>query len=97
MISRVSFQNQEFLIYDYEELPEYITLIEENCSPISYPNLELISPKHKSLDKKLSSEGIRSYSDLCSAYFLLHTKELQKPYSIRKLVFDKYTHILDEL
>lgn len=97
MISRVSFNNQEFLIYDYEELPEFFTLIEENCSPLKYPNLELISPHHKNSDKKLEQEGIRSYSDLCFAYLLLKTKELNKPFSIRKLVLEKYTYILDEL
>lgn len=98
----------EFLAYanDGEELslnPFWeAELVEENVDPSKkeYCELQIIHApeswdiKKQTRDKKLESEGILSYLDLANAYFLLRIKSLQKPKSIRDLVLEKYTEIV---
>ena len=98
----------EFLAYanDGEELslnPFWeAELVEENIDPSKkeYCELQIIHApeswniKKQTRDKKLESEGILSYLDLANAYFLLRIKSLQKPKSIRDLVLEKYTEVV---
>lgn len=98
----------EFLTYanDGEELslnPFWeAELVEENVDPSKkeYCELQIIHApeswniKRQTRDKKLESEGILSYLDLANAYFLLRIKSLQKPKSIRDLVLEKYTEVV---
>ena len=77
-------------------------LVEENVDPSKkeYCELQIIHApeswniKRQTRDKKLENEGILSYLDLANAYFLLRIKSLQKPKSIRDLVLEKYTEIV---
>ena len=77
-------------------------LVEENIDPSKkeYCELQIIHApeswniKRQTRDKKLESEGILSYLDLANAYFLLRIKSLQKPNSIRDLVLEKYTEVV---
>ena len=98
----------EFLAYanDSEELslnPFWeAELVEENVDPSKkeYCELQIIHApeswniKRQTRDKRLENEGILSYLDLANAYFLLRIKSLQKPKSIRDLVLEKYTEIV---
>ena len=98
----------EFLAYsnDNEELslnPFWeAELVEENVDPSKkeYCELQIIHApeswniKRQTRDKKLENEGILSYLDLANAYFLLRIKSLQKPKSIRDLVLEKYTEVV---
>ena len=98
----------EFLAYanDGEELslnPFWeAELVEENVDPgkKEYCELQIIHApeswniKRQTRDKRLESEGILSYLDLANAFFLLRIKSLQKPKSIRDLVLEKYTEIV---
>ena len=98
----------EFLAYsnDGEELslnPFWeAELVEENIDPSKkeYCELQIIHAseswniKKQTRDKRLESEGILSYLDLANAYFLLRIKSLQKPKSIRDLVLEKYTEVV---
>ena len=98
----------EFLAYanDSEELslnPFWeAELVEENVDPSKkeYCELQIIHApeswniKRQTRDKKLENEGILSYLDLANAYFLLRIKSLQKPKSIRDLVLEKYTEVV---
>lgn len=98
----------EFLSYanDGEELslnPFWeVELVEENVDPSKkeYCELQIIHApeswniKKQTRDKRLESEGILSYLDLANAYFLLRIKSLQKPKSIRDLVLEKYTEVV---
>lgn len=100
--------NLEFLSYanNGEELslnPFWETeLVEENVDPSKkeYCELQIIHApeswniKKQTRDKKLENEGILSYLDLANAYFLLRIKSLQKPKSIRDLVLEKYTEVV---
>ena len=82
-----------------------IQLIEENVNPASdenkelpiyeYEQLMLITFRKRTQDKKLEEVGISSFYDLQTAYFLIKTKSLNQPKSIRDLVEEKYTTILD--
>ena len=77
-------------------------LVEENIDPSKkeYCELQIIHAseswniKKQTRDKRLESEGILSYLDLANAYFLLRIKSLQKPKSIRDLVLEKYTEVV---
>ena len=77
-------------------------LIEENVDPSKkeYCELQIIHApeswdiKKQTRDKRLENEGILSYLDLANAYFLLRIKSLQKPKSIRDLVLEKYTEVV---
>lgn len=77
-------------------------LVEENIDPSKkeYCELQIIHApeswdiKKQTRDKKLENEGILSYLDLANAYFLLRIKSLQKPKSIRDLVLEKYTEVV---
>ena len=77
-------------------------LVEENVDPSKkeYCDLQIIHApeswniKRQTRDKKLENEGILSYLDLANAYFLLRIKSLQKPKSIRDLVLEKYTEVV---
>ena len=77
-------------------------LAEENVDPSKkeYCELQIIHApeswniKRQTRDKKLENEGILSYLDLANAYFLLRIKSLQKPKSIRDLVLEKYTEVV---
>ncbi len=77
-------------------------LVEENVNPSKkeYCELQIIHAseswniKRQTRDKRLESEGILSYLDLANAYFLLRIKSLQKPKSIRDLVLEKYTEVI---
>lgn len=98
----------EFLSYanDGEELslnPFWeAELVEENVDPSKkeYCELQIIHAleswniKKQTRDKKLENEGILSYLDLANAYFLLRIRSLQKPKSIRDLVLEKYTEVV---
>ena len=98
----------EFLAYanDGEELslsPFWeVELVEENVDPSKkeYCELQIIHApeswniKKQTRDKRLESEGILSYLDLANAYFLLRIKSLQKSKSIRDLVLEKYTEVV---
>ena len=98
----------EFLAYanDGEELslnPFWeAELVEENIDPgkKEYCELQIIHAleswniKKQTRDKRLESEGILSYLDLANAFFLLRIKSLQKPKSIRDLVLEKYTEVV---
>ena len=98
----------EFLAYsnDGEELslnPFWeAELIEENVDPgkKEYCELQIIHApeswniKRQTRDKRLESEGILSYLDLANAFFLLRIKSLQKSKSIRDLVLEKYTEVV---
>lgn len=100
--------NLEFLSYanNGEELslnPFWeAELVEENVDPSKkeYCELQIIHApeswniKKQTRDKRLESEGILSYLDLANAYFLLRIKSLQKPKSIRDLVLEKYTEVV---
>ena len=100
--------NTEFLAYanDGEELsisPFWeAELVEENVDPgkKEYCELQIIHApeswniKRQTRDKRLENEGILSYLDLANAYFLLRIKSLQKPKSIRDLVLEKYTEVV---
>ena len=100
--------NTEFLAYanDGEELsisPFWeAELVEENVDPgkKEYCELQIIhapeswSIKKQTRDKKLENEHILSYLDLANAYFLLRIKSLQKPKSIRDLILEKYTEVV---
>lgn len=100
--------NLEFLAYanNDEELslnPFWeAELVEENIDPSKkkYCELQIIHApeswniKKQTRDKKLEDEGILSYLDLANAYFLLRIKSLQKPKSIRDLVLEKYTEVV---
>ena len=100
--------NLEFLAYanDGEELslnPFWeAELVEENIDPSKkeYCELQIIHApeswdiKKQTRDKKLENENILSYLDLANAYFLLRIKSLQKPKSIRNLVLEKYTEVV---
>lgn len=82
-----------------------IKLLEENVNPSSeenkfipiheYEQLMLITFRKRTSDKKLEEVGISSFYDLQTAYFLIKTKSLNLPKSIRDLVEEKYTTILD--
>ena len=77
-------------------------LVEENVDPSKkeYCELQIIHApeswdiKKQTRDKRLENEVILSYLDLANAYFLLRIKSLQKPKSIRDLVLEKYTEIV---
>ena len=77
-------------------------LVEENVDPgkKEYCELQIIHApeswniKRQTRDKRLESEGILSYLDLANAFFLLRIKSLQKPKSIRDLVLEKYTEVV---
>lgn len=77
-------------------------LVEENIDPSKkeYCELQIIHApeswniKKQTRDKRLENEGILSYLDLANAYFLLRIKSLQKPKSIRDLVLEKYTEVV---
>lgn len=77
-------------------------LVEENVDPSKkeYCELQIIHAseswdiKRQTRDKRLESEGILSYLDLANAYFLLRIKSLQKSKSIRDLVLEKYTEVV---
>ena len=77
-------------------------LVEENVDPSKkeYCELQIIHApeswniKRQTRDKRLENEGILSYLDLANAYFLLRIKSLQKPKSIRDLVLEKYTEVV---
>ena len=77
-------------------------LVEENVDPSKkeYCELQIIHApeswdiKKQTRDKKLENEDILSYLDLANAYFLLRIKSLQKPKSIRDLVLEKYTEVV---
>ena len=77
-------------------------LVEENVDPSKkeYCELQIIHApeswniKKQTRDKRLESEGILSYLDLANAFFLLRIKSLQKPKSIRDLVLEKYTEVV---
>ena len=77
-------------------------LVEENIDPSKkeYCELQIIHApeswniKRQTRDKKLENEGILSYLDLANAYFLLRIKSLQKPKSIRDLILEKYTEVV---
>ena len=77
-------------------------LVEENVDPSKkeYCELQIIHApeswniKRQTRDKKLENENILSYLDLANAYFLLRIKSLQKPKSIRDLVLEKYTEVV---
>ena len=98
----------EFLAYanDGEELslnPFWeAELVEENVDPgkKDYCELQIIHApeswniKRQTRDKRLESEGILSYLDLANAFFLLRIKSLQKSKSIRDLVLEKYTEVV---
>ena len=98
----------EFLAYanDGEELslnPFWeAELVKENIDPgkKEYCELQIIHApeswniKKQTRDKRLESEGILSYLDLANAFFLLRIKSLQKPKSIRDLVLEKYTEVV---
>ena len=98
----------EFLAYanDGEELSLHpfweAELVEENVDPgkKEYCELQIIHApeswniKRQTRDKRLESEGILSYLDLANAFFLLRIKSLQKPKSIRDLVLEKYTEVV---
>ena len=98
----------EFLAYanDGEELslnPFWeAELVKENIDPgkKEYCELQIIHApeswniKRQTRDKRLESEGILSYLDLANAYFLLKLKSLQKSKSIRDLVLEKYTEVV---
>ena len=100
--------NLEFLSYanNGEELslnPFWeAELVEENVDPSKkeYCELQIIHApeswdiKKQTRDKRLENEGILSYLDLANAYFLLRIKSLQKPKSIRDLVLEKYTEVV---
>ena len=100
--------NLEFLAYanNDEELslnPFWeAELVEENVDPSKkeYCELQIIHApeswniKKQTRDKKLENENILSYLDLANAYFLLRIKSLQKPKSIRDLVLEKYTEVV---
>ena len=100
--------NLEFLAYanDGEELslnPFWeAELVEENVDPSKkeYCELQIIHTpeswdiKKQTRDKRLENEGILSYLDLANAYFLLRIKSLQKPKSIRDLILEKYTEVV---
>ena len=100
--------NLEFLAYsnDSEELslnPFWeAELVEENIDPSKkeYCELQIIHApeswdiKKQTRDKRLENENILSYLDLANAYFLLRIKSLQKPKSIRDLVLEKYTEVV---
>ena len=100
--------NLEFLAYanDGEELslnPFWeAELVEENVDPgkKDYCELQIIHApeswniKRQTRDKRLESEGILSYLDLANAFFLLRIKSLQKSKSIRDLVLEKYTEVV---
>ena len=98
----------EFLAYanDGEELslnPFWeAELVEENVDPgkKEYCEFQIIHApeswniKRQTRDKRLENEGILSYLDLANAFFLLRIKSLQKPKSIRDLVLEKYTEVV---
>lgn len=98
----------EFLAYanDGEELslnPFWkAELVEENIDPgkKEYCELQIIHApeswdiRKQTRDKRLESEGILSYYDLANAFFLLRIKSLQKSKSIRDLVLEKYTEVV---
>ena len=98
----------EFLAYanDGEELslnPFWeAELVEENVDPgkKEYCELQIIhAPESwimgkRTRDKRLENEGILSYLDLANAFFLLRIKSLQKSKSIRDLVLEKYTEVV---
>ena len=98
----------EFLAYanDGEELSLNsfweAELVKENIDPSKkeYCELQIIHApeswniKRQTRDKRLENEGILSYLDLANAYFLLRIKSLQKPKSIRDLVLEKYTEVV---
>ena len=77
-------------------------LVEENIDPSKkeYCELQIIHAleswniKKQTRDKRLENENILSYLDLANAYFLLRIKSLQKPKSIRDLVLEKYTEVV---
>ena len=77
-------------------------LVEENVDPSKkeYCELQIIHApetwniKKQTRDKRLESVGILSYLDLANAFFLLRIKSLQKPKSIRDLVLEKYTEVV---
>lgn len=79
-----------------------VELVEENIDPSKkeYCELQIIHApeswniKKQTRDKRLENEGILSYLDLANAYFLLRIKSLQKPKSIRDLVLEKYTEVV---
>jgi hypothetical protein len=53
------------------------------------------SKKASKSDKKLEEVGISSFYDLQTAYFLIKVKGLNQPKSIRDLVEEKYTTVID--
>ena len=82
-----------------------IQLIEENVDIASdenkmlpiyeYEQLILSTFKKRTSDKKLEEVGISSFYDLQTAYFLIKVKGLNQPKSIRDLVEEKYTTVID--
>ena len=92
MINKYKQQGYEYLLIgdNLPESDEINTLIEENVKLKDNLDLDIFDQLAFERDKKLFKENIATFNDLKHAYFLIKTKELQKPASIRKLVLEKY-------
>lgn len=108
MLNKYKFNNQEFLVYSDNEIkfPEdlQIQLLEENVDPSkesSIPILQfeqfmyrLLHQKSRIPDKILEEEGITTWDHFSLAYFLIRTKQFNKPKRIRDLVVQKYADVV---
>lgn len=92
MLNKYKSKDYEFLMFGDElsEPDETIELLEENVKLEDNQLLPIFEQFNFKSDRKLFQEGIVSFNDLKNAYFLIKTKELNKPKSIRDMVIEKY-------
>ena len=110
MIGKYKFTDSqtEFLCYSDNEIkfPEGIPaeLIEENVDPskngdipiLHFESLLLrgIHQKARILDKVLEENNCLTFNQLSASYFLIKTKQLNKPRSVRDAIERKYDSII---
>lgn len=83
---------EEFLLYGESllENQSIAEIVEKDIKIEDNQLLPVFEQDHYQRDKKLFAEHIESFNDLKNAYFLIKTKELNKPKSIRDMVIEKY-------
>jgi hypothetical protein len=98
----------EFLCYSDNEIkfPEDIPVetIEENVDPSKHGDLPILHfesllirgmyQKARTLDKILEENNCLTFNQLSASYFLIKTKQLNKPRSVREAIERKYDSII---
>lgn len=88
---------EEFLLYGdslTEDQSNFgVEIVEKDIKIEDNQLLPVFEQNQYQRDKKLFAEHIESFNDLKNAYFLIKTKELNKPKSIRDMVIEKYNSL----